>query len=170
MLIRCCGNGIWAANAVAASVGSSAVLLRRCGGGCGKFERGCGVVMLWCCGYAASVRLQQLRRGWFCAWTRRLVGEGSRHPIIGGVFCSLGGACSSNLPSLFCRPNFPPRLIFNPMARQLLVTGRSGDGPLWAGAPPTPYDWMPRREGMGGGDSWRGCARARARIANTCVC
>ena len=65
VLIRCCGNGLWAANAVAASVGSSAVLLRRCGGGCGKFERGCGVVMLWCCGYAASVRLQQLRRGWF---------------------------------------------------------------------------------------------------------
>ena len=75
MLIRCCGNGLLAANVVAASVSSSAV----------------GVVMLWCCGYATSVQLQQLRRGCFCAWTRRLVGEGSRHPIIGGVFALWGG-------------------------------------------------------------------------------
>ena len=91
VLSRCCGNGLWAANVVAASGGNSAALLRRCGGGCGKFERWCGVVLLWSCGCPASVPLQQLRRGWFCAWTRRLVGEGSRHPIIGGVFALWGG-------------------------------------------------------------------------------
>ena len=74
MLIRCCGNGLWVANVVAASGGSSAALLRRCGGGCGKFERWCGVVLLWCCGCPALVPLQQLWRGWFCAG--RVVGEG----------------------------------------------------------------------------------------------
>ena len=88
-LVSCSAASVAAEDGAAASVGSSAVLLRRCDGGCGKFERRCSVVLLWHCSCPAQVLLQQLRRGWFCAGS--FVGEGTgwrRSPLESVYACS----------------------------------------------------------------------------------
>ena len=147
-----------AEDAVAASVGSSAVLLRRCGGGCCEIERWCSVVLLWCCSCPALVLLQQLQPGWFHALRLRSLQKMPRPRWAAVRYCCgdvAADAANSKGGAVWCCCGTAAALLrccFSSFGEVGFVQAAS---------------WVKGRDG--GGVSWRVCTRARARIDNTVV-